>query len=255
MFQKLLAFAGLTAVLATANGAPLYAGEMVPQSQRSQPIKAVVELFTSQGCSSCPPADTLFRTYTEAGDVLALSLPVDYWDYLGWKDTLANPKNSERQRAYARTLGSGSVYTPQVVINGVAHVVGSNKAEIDSTIEAGAKRFTDHQIPVRFWRHESIFYIDLGAAPEGLPAQQSTVWFAVIQKNAHVTIKRGENAGKTLSYANVVRELVPVGVWDGTPKSLQVASASVMQPEGEEQVIIVQNSTSGEIVGAAYMSH
>jgi hypothetical protein len=99
--------------------------------------KAVLELFTSQGCSSCPPADKLLGEYAKRDDVLVLSFNVDYWDYLGWKDTLANPDNTERQRAYASARGDRQVYTPQVVVNGSAHVVGSNKADIEAAIAQG----------------------------------------------------------------------------------------------------------------------
>ena len=91
--------------------------------------KAVIELFTSQGCSSCPPADALLGEYAKRDDVLALSFPVDYWDYLGWKDTLASHENTERQRAYAAARGDRQVYTPQVVVNGVEHMVGSTRAQ------------------------------------------------------------------------------------------------------------------------------
>ena len=230
------------------------AGEMVPQGRTNRPIKAVLELFTSQGCSSCPPADALFRSYAESNDLMALSLPIDYWDYLGWKDTLANPKNSERQRAYARTLGTGSVYTPQVVINGKSHAAGWNKSDIDAAVADSTTRFAEHSLPLRFWRHESIFYIDLGASPPGAGRAQCTVWFAVIQKRADVAVKRGENSGKTLTYMNVVRDLMPVGVWEGSAKTLQVASASISRPESEDLAILVQDSTSGEIVGATYLA-
>ena len=256
-FQLLKKFShiALIGLLTVHMARPAGSGEMVPQSDSQRPVKAVLELFTSQGCLSCPPADALMRTYADARDVMVLSLPVDYWDYLGWKDTLANPKNSERQRAYSRTLGFGSVYTPQVVVNGTTQAVGSNRVEIDSAIEQSKTKFAKDRIPVRLWRHEGIYNIDLGSHTEGGTEKQATVWFVVVQKTAEVPVKGGENGGKTLVYTNVVRELVPVGVWEGHAKNLQVASGSVMRPEGEDKAVIVQDAMSGEIIGAAYISN
>jgi hypothetical protein len=231
-----------------------FAGEMVPQARTNRPIKAVLELFTSQGCSSCPPADALFRKYAEAKDLMALSLPVDYWDYLGWKDTLASPKNSERQRWYARTLGTGSVYTPQMVINGKSHATGWNSSDIEAAINEHSKDLAENSPALRFWRHESIFYIEIGNRPSAAAARQYTVWFAVIQKRADVSVTRGENGGKTLTYFNIVREMVPVGVWEGSAKTLQLASASIIRPESEELGIIVQDNSNGEIIAATYLA-
>src|SRR5258705_11635190 len=102
----------------------------------SAETRGVIELFTSQGCSSCPPADKLMGELIRDPSLVAFSLPVDYWDSLGWKDTLADPRNSERQRAYARQRGDRAVYTPQMVINGTAHVVGSDKAAIQQALGA-----------------------------------------------------------------------------------------------------------------------
>ena len=102
--------------------------------------RAVVELFTSQGCSSCPPADKLLGELTADRSLVAVSVPVDYWDYLGWKDTLADSRNSARQKAYAHARGDGQVYTPQVVVNGILHALGSDKAAIEVAIAASRKK-------------------------------------------------------------------------------------------------------------------
>src|SRR5262245_54579152 len=114
---------------------PLGAGA---QDELAPPIKTVIELFTSQGCSSCPPADALLKSYAEDKEILALSLPVDYWDYLGWKDTFASPHNSDRQRSYTKSLGVGPIYTPQAVINGTNQALGSSKKDIDEAIQQSA---------------------------------------------------------------------------------------------------------------------
>lgn len=229
------------------------AEQLAPPQMTSRPVRAVVELFTSQGCSSCPPADALMKTYAESSDVMALTLPVDYWDYLGWKDTLGSPRNSERQRAYASSFVQGPVYTPQMVINGVVHAVGSKRNEIDAAIEGDAKAFATRRVPVQFSHHESVFLIDLGAAKEGSEVKTATVWLGVLQKSVTVPIKQGENSGKTVTYYNVVRDLVPVGAWDGRPKQLQLTSASVIRADSEETIVLVQEGEVGPIIGAAWL--
>ena len=143
-----------------------------PEANPYRPVRAVIELFTSQGCSSCPPADEVLKSYAEQENVIALSLPVDYWDYIGWKDTLASPKNTERQRSYAKSLGSGSVYTPQAVINGVVHVVGSNRSEIEKGLEKTETAFARRRIPLRLIRdgRERVGQVAKGAGGERLPS-------------------------------------------------------------------------------------
>src|SRR5712691_13292673 len=113
---------------------------LAPQSSAQAEPRAVIELFTSQGCSSCPPADKLLAELTGDPSLVAISVPIDYWDYLGWKDTLADPRNTARQRAYAHVRGDGKVYTPQVVVNGSLHVLGSDKAAIERAIALSRKK-------------------------------------------------------------------------------------------------------------------
>ena len=125
------------------------------RARSTETPKAVVELFTSQGCSSCPNADALLGKLANRDDVIALSLPVDYWDYLGWKDTLASPKFSERQRAYARTRGDGAIYTPQAVVNGLVHVNGADEGVIQNTIEKTGKTVATAYVPIRCRRIRS----------------------------------------------------------------------------------------------------
>lgn len=245
-------FAAL-AVLATAFSGIASAAPEQPGTPTSQPIKAVVELYTSQGCSSCPPADALMKTLSQQGDLLAFSLPVDIWDHLGWKDTLAHPRNASRQRAYASAFGQGPVYTPQMVINGVAHAVGSRKRDIERAISEDAPKFAARRVPVGFMHHESVFMIDLGAAPAGMAAKTSTVWLGVVQKTVTVPIKRGENRGSEVTYYNVLRDLVPVGAWDGRPKQLQLTAGAVLNSESERTFVLVQEGDTGPIIGAAWL--
>ena len=158
---------------------------------------AVVELFTSQGCSSCPPADALLGQLTEKPGVVALSYSVDYWDYLGWRDTLGSPANSERQRAYARSRGDGKVYTPQAVVDGITHVNGASEAAIEMAMRNAAKRLQDVRVPVSMRADGDTLIVDVGAAPEKSDRRAATVWLAIAKEVETVKVARGENRGVT----------------------------------------------------------
>ncbi|MEQ1577570.1 MAG: DUF1223 domain-containing protein [Hyphomicrobium sp.] len=227
-----------------------------PAASAARPISAIIELFTSQGCSSCPPADALLKTYAQTGGVLALSLPVDYWDYIGWKDTLASPKNTERQRAYVKTFGRGPLYTPQAVINGVTDVIGSDQAAVDRAIMKSSKLLEDRRVAVSFRRQSSSVIVETGAPAAGSEVKEATIWLVVMRKSAEVAIKRGENSGKTISYSNVVRDMTPIGVWNGKPGVVQLTLAAVMDPETEDSAVILQEGATGTgaIVGAAWLN-
>lgn len=225
----------------------------VVPAEISRPLKGVIELYTSQGCSACPPADALLKRYADTPDTVALSFPVDYWDYLGWKDTLATPRNSERQRTYAKARGDGAVYTPQVVVNGVTHVNGANPQEIDKALEAGWPKLVANQVPVRFWNQGGTIVIQAGGAATPKPHGEATVWLAIIKKSAEVMIPRGENSGKTVTYTNVVKELAPVGIWSGKPMQIRLSRNAIMRPETETCAILVQAGDGGPIIGAAWM--
>ncbi len=225
-----------------------------PEAVFGRPLKGVVELFTSQGCSSCPPADALLRLLAEDRDLIALSLPVDYWDYLGWKDTLASHRNTERQRAYAAARGDGAVYTPQVVINGVVHVVGSDRQEIEQAIERAWPTFSARQVPVRSFMQGGAVVIEIGVPPPGSDMKEATIWLGVVQRSAEVSIGRGENEGRTVTYTNVVREFTPVGMWTGRPTVTRLARYAVVRPETEALVVLLQQGPAGPIIGGTWMS-
>jgi hypothetical protein len=231
------------------------AGADEPNPDISSPgvskIVGVVELFTSQGCSSCPPADQLLKTYAARSDVLALSLPVDYWDYLGWKDTFGNAKYTERQRNYAKSRGDGKVYTPQAVVNGMLHVNGASAKDIDAALTESEAKLAPERVPLRFSMNRGSIMIETGAADPAAPVKESTIWLAVIQKSADVVIEHGENRGKTLSYTNVVRELTPVGTWTGQPMRIQLARSAIMRPGMESVAVLIQQGKAGPIIGAA----
>ena len=219
------------------------------------PPRTVLELYTSQGCSSCPAADALFHKYASRPDVIALTMPVDYWDYLGWKDTLANPKFSQRQRKYAKVRGDGRIYTPQVIVNGLTHAVGSKEADIDKQIEATNAQLAAHRIGVRMVTKDGKLTIEAeglpGNAPQTEGIKDATIWLAVLQKSAEVEIKRGENHGRKVTYVNVVRELTSVGTWSGKPLKIVLERHAVMQPGTESCVVFLQQGMGGPIIGAA----
>jgi hypothetical protein len=222
-------------------------------SVEATPVSAVIELFTSQGCSSCPPADALFKTYVDRKDIVALSLPVDYWDYLGWKDTLASPKNSERQRTYAKARGDGAVYTPQVVVNGLAHAVGSDASAIERQIARTTMEFERRRVAMRFWRASNTLVVEIAAAPAGSKPGEATIWVAAVQREAEVMITKGENHGHTLKYYNVVEALTPVGMWTGQETRLQLASQTFMRPGTYRYAVLMQHGAAGPIIGAAWL--
>jgi len=248
--MRLASFIALTiALVMPSSGVVVHAAPFDPFFP---PPKNVLELFTSQGCDSCPPADHVLKTYSERDDVIAITLPVDIWDYLGWKDTLASQKNSERQKAYAKTRGDGAIYTPQVVVNGLKGVNGSKPAEIENAIKSTENELQSMRVPIRFWHERNTIYIEAGAAPPGTDLKQAIVWFAVVQKSAKVPIEQGDNKGKTLTYTNIVREMSPVGVWKGKPINVALARNAIMRPETEACVVLLQEGRGGPIIGAAW---
>lgn len=241
----------VTAVLAwLAAAAPSLAQPASPPQHAQPPV--VLELFTSQGCSSCPAADALLAKYTERQDLMALSLSVDYWDHLGWKDTLASPKHSARQKAYAKALGTGNVYTPQVVVNGAWQAVGSNKAEIDKAIGQARKAAGRAPVALKATIEGKRVIIDLTEAAPG-QAQSATIWLAVVAPRVEVKVKKGENTGKMLPYHNVVREIMPVGMWAGKPMHVELP-ANVLLEAGDRCAVLLQSEDGGRILGAVWAS-
>ncbi len=212
---------------------------------------AVLELFTSQGCSSCPPADALLGRLARQKGVIALSYSVDYWDYLGWHDTLASPANSARQRAYARARGDGQVYTPQIVINGMRHAVGSNGAAIETAIGSTERTLAGRQVPVHLSRDKDALKITVDAAPAGSKMRSARLLVATMTKDVSVPIGRGENAGRRIAYHNVVRSLRSVGTWTGAAMTVRVPLKSVQRSDGDRYAVLLQEAGPGPILGAA----
>lgn len=243
----------LDAALAAQSSPTDAVGGATDAGVEAPPVAAVLELYTSQGCSSCPPADALFKTYVDRKDIVALSLSVDYWDYLGWKDTLASLKNSERQRSYAKARGDGAVYTPQVVVNGVGHAVGSDASAIERQIARTTMEFERRRIAMRFWRASNTLVVEIAAAAAGSKPGEATIWVAAVQREAEVMITKGENHGHTLKYYNVVEALTPVGMWSGQETRLQLASQTFMRPGTYRYAVLMQQGAAGPIIGAAWL--
>ena len=202
----------------------------------------VVELFTSQGCSSCPPADRILAELASDPDVIALAFHVDYWDYLGWKDQFASPENTNRQKAYARAAGERSVYTPQMIIGGRDHVVGSKAMKVSKAVRAHME--VAQPATVRLQRQGDTVLVNASAER---PIPRAVVQLVTYTPEATVAIKRGENAGRTFTYHNVVQQVVVLGIWDGDGEF----SASASVPRTVPVVVLIQAQGAGPIMGAS----
>lgn len=214
----------------------------------------VIELFTSQGCSSCPPADRLLGEIADRRDIVALSYNVDYWDYLGWSDTLAKPAFSQRQRAYARKRGDGQVYTPQMVINGQTHIVGSDRRRLAKVLKASAAAMPPSAPDIEIENDGSVTNVTIRPAEgRALRAGKAMIWAATVDPSVTVKIRRGENYGRTITYRNVVRDLIPLGVWKGGEKVLQLDTSMVMKNGIEACAILIQDGDVGPILGGAWL--
>jgi hypothetical protein len=234
------AFTALSSAAATSLIAPAWAA---PQGR---PV--VVELFTSQGCSASPPADALLAELSRQPGIVALSLNVDYWDYRGWRDTLGSADCTQRQRDYAAHRGDGRVYTPQAVINGRTEMVGSDR---DGLLAAIARERTHGGlVPVSLSSGEREVRVEIGAAPSEDLRHNATIWVATLVPRTVVDIERGENAGRTIAYTNVVRKIVPAGMWHGQPTVLSLPRPAIMA-EGTFCVALLQADGTGPILGAS----
>lgn len=210
---------------------------------RAGDISAVLELFTSQGCSSCAPADALLAELAKNPALIALSLPVDYWDYIGWKDTLASPAFTARQKDYAQARDDGQVYTPQIVVDGITHVVGSDKAKIEQAMRAAAGQQGVLSVPLRVSDVNGDLVGEIGAAGDGVPAWGSVLLLQVAKKRI-VAIGRGENAGHTITYTNVVRSIDRIGMWNGTAMHFDVPAAEMGHRGTDGYVVLLQSGKS-----------
>lgn len=213
------------------------------QAEGANPV--VVELYTSQGCSSCPPADALLTELASRNDVIALALHVDYWDYLGWKDELASPQYTKRQKRYAQVANSRSIYTPQMIVGGTEHVVGNKPLKMRDAIAARKAQDVGLQMALALSGNR----LTVTAKPtRGLP-RRMVVQLVRFHPGKNVAIRRGENAGRTITYSNIVTAWDEIGTWDGRkPLNLKTNVAG-----NERVVVIIQEQGPGEILAAAQL--
>ena len=232
----------LSAVVATV----LLAAPVLGAEIRTNP-KAVVELFTSQGCSSCPKADAMFSELGKRSDLIALAWHVDYWDYIGWPDTFGDAANSDRQRGYAESWGSARIYTPQLIVNGRKGVVGSRDKEVTGAIDEAA-------LPVPVSLSLADEKLAVTVAPQA-GAADATIWLVTYKDKSQVVIERGENAGKTVDYTQIVTGKQMLGMWDAaTGTTLKLPLAELTADGSNGAVILVQSDKDGlpgPILGAA----
>ena len=210
---------------------PIEAGE--------RPI--VVELFTSEGCSSCPPADALLAGLASRPEVLALSFHVDYWDRLGWKDPFSSPEATRRQHRYAELLGTGTVYTPQIIVDGKWQAVGSDRSEVERALDAA--RRDGSEVPIALVVDHGRAQIKLGSGGDGVSGAVLLIGF----DRRHVTaVARGENGGRTLAHVDVVRSVEEVAKFDGRASAIEVPISSP-----SDRVAAILQAQDGRVLGVA----
>jgi hypothetical protein len=227
------------AMLVAAMLLPTFVDARAVVDARGVAMTHVIELFTSQGCSSCPPADRLLATLARNPNTVALSFPVDYWDYIGWKDIFASPVFTARQQAYARLSADGRVYTPQAVIDGVKAEVGSDKAAIDRAMSAPTQAGGAMSVPMSIEESGGYLRVDVGA---GQPAGAGVYVLRVVESRT-VEIGRGENSGRSVTYTNVVRAMNKIGDWNGQPAHFDMLE---LKADGEGYVVLLQAGDPGK---------
>lgn len=215
-------------------------------AQPASNAQTVVELFTSQGCSSCPPADALLKKLSARPDIIALSLHINYWDYIGWKDPFASKDTTDRQHRYAEALRQRFVYTPEMVIDGFADVDGSQEDEVAHLIDKAAKR-DRLRLPVTV-KSQGAGKLTV-SLPGAADTTKATIWLFAYDREHVTAVPNGENGGRSLTNTNVVRELQRLGEWDGKPVELNAQLADAASRDGV--AVIVQNAEAGPVIGAA----
>lgn len=246
----------LTALMVVlAVGGTAFAGE--------RPV--VVELYTSQSCGPCVPADTLLSALTKRPDVVALTFAVNYWDILGWKDTFASEAATVRQKVYATALGRGGVYTPQMIVDGKIDIVGNREDEVNAAVfEAhkkvrGCAAFGDKKdpapnpcsVPVNLTRgSDGTLSVDIAAGRK----IDAVVWLLSVRRAAAVNVGGGENKGRTLHYSNMVRDIRAVGKYYGAAVSLRLSADDLKFVGGDDIVVLLQKNAGGRILGVATLA-
>ena len=237
---------GRRSLLAGAAGTAMLAGWPDAAGART-PVEGpwAVELFTSQGCNSCPPADAFLGKLAKRSDIVALSFHVDYWDYIGWKDPFASRETTDRQRAYARVLKQRYVYTPEMVVDGIGHDTGREPRLIEALLAKAQSLSPRRATPELSRAGGGPITIKLAAfALESGPAD---VTLAIYDRRYNTPVASGENRGRTLENFNIVRQLEMIGRWDGSPVSWTIAASRVQPAQGV--AVLVQRADHGAMIG------
>lgn len=228
-------------------------GLVAGEPRQSRPL-AVVELFTSQGCTSCPPADALLAELAQSDDVVALAYHVDYWDYLGWQDTLANADNTARQYEYSNAFGSRSVYTPQAVVNGQLHVNGADRAALEGAIGAASEA---NALPVEVELSYEGDTVVIETGPGRVPGGEAHVMLVYFNPATEVEITRGRNKGRSFTFWNSVSRFHSAGVWHGRAARFEIPISEIVKKGAGGCAVLVQAMTRdgmpGAILGAAIL--
>jgi hypothetical protein len=255
-FMPFLALATLlgSASLPALAGTPSHLGIPAPPAPPAPPSThpVVVELFTSQGCSDCPPADAFLTELAKRKDVIALTLPVTYWDMLGWKDTLANDSNTARQKAYAKMMGRSGVYTPQIVVDGEADVVGGRRDQVMAAIAAHQQDKPAIAISIKI--SPQLVRIAIPADRAGANGSDATIWVMHTLAHADVKVGEGENKDRELLYTNVVRDLKAIGLWKGDAVKFDLPRAALTSVKHDGMVVVLQRDRNGRVIGAAMIA-
>jgi hypothetical protein len=202
--------------------------------------RAVLELFTSQGCSSCPKADAMLATLSQQSDLITLAYHVDYWDYIGWTDTFGAKANSDRQKSYAESWGSSRIYTPQLVVNGISGVVGSRDNDVRAAVATARL-----DIPISLAVGPDMLEVTIAPKP-GAGGATAMVWLVTFKDHDTVAIERGENAGKTVDYTQIVTGRQMLGMWDAAAGThLKLPLSEIRSNGANGAVILLQADKAG----------
>ncbi|RCS25220.1 DUF1223 domain-containing protein [Phyllobacterium salinisoli] len=241
-------FASLFVLLAQFT--PADAQEIHEAHAKHGPIvsRGVVELFTSQGCVSCPPADAVLSDLAKRSDIVALAFHVDYWDYLGWRDTLASPQNTARQTAYRNAMKGSMIYTPQVILNGRVQINGNDAAGIKSGLTRMAGGPGGLSVPVTITRaNGERIVIEAGAGKK--PSAPVHLIVAYFDDKAFVPIGKGENRGRSIVYRNAVRDMETIGMWDGKPLRVEIPASELAKKNASGCAVFLQEVSDGTRLG------
>ena len=211
----------------------------------------VVELFTSQGCNSCPPADAALERIIRQGGVVALAYHIDYWDYLGWKDTLGSRANTERQYAYAKAFGTAQVYTPQAVLNRRSDANGASLDAVENGLQGLTRSGEGLSVDMSIRDEGDAYVVDAGAAPDG--AGEARLVLVSFSPKRDVPIRHGENSGRTVTYWHAVTGVRLAGMWRGKSARYEIPKTTASVDGGVAVLLQSGNEGPGPILGAAIL--